>query len=166
MPRWEIAKCLWCCLKDPPCNYDLSEILSSLETRMKTLTAVYEDLMKKVELEEEHQRKRTHEVDDRIQRIETVGTMGPGVALLASWPILRAPKRLDLEASRSRKAQTILCPSTLKGLGPKANRLRNARSILRPGARTSHIPDVFLSRCFFFRPATPPNEAAYRLFMV
>ena len=70
MLGWEIVKCLWCCLRDPPCSYELPEILSSLETRMKTLTAVYEDVMEKVELEEEHQRKRTHEVGDWIQRIE------------------------------------------------------------------------------------------------
>ena len=61
---WEIVKCLWCCLKDPPCSYELLEILSFLETRMKTLMAVYEDVMEKVELEEEHKRKRIHKVDD------------------------------------------------------------------------------------------------------
>ena len=66
MLAWEIVKCLWSCLKDPPCSYELPEILYSLETRMKKLTTVYEDVMEKVELKEEHQRKRTHKVDDWI----------------------------------------------------------------------------------------------------
>ena len=135
MPRWENAKCLWCCLKDPPCNYELSGILSSLETRMKTLMAVYEDVMEKVELEEEHKKKRTHEVDDWIQSIGIVGTMGSGPAPLANWPSPKASKELGLEASQLRKARTILCPGTLKGLGPKANQFRNARPILRPRGR-------------------------------
>ena len=95
-----------------------------------------------------------------------VGTMGPGPAPLASWPSPRTPKGLGPEANRPRKAWTILRPGTPKGLGPKANRPRNVWPILCPGARASHIPDVFLPRCFLSRSATPPNEAACRLFMV
>ena len=52
-----------------------SKILPSLETKMKSLTAVYDDVMEMVELEEEHQRKRTHEVDDWIQRCYRVNKL-------------------------------------------------------------------------------------------
>ena len=117
-----------------------------------------------------------------------VGTMGPGSVPIVirpnprapkglcpkasrprnARPILRpgTPKGLGSKASRPRNALPILLPGTPKGLGPKASRSRNARSILRPGARVPHIPGDFLPRCLLSRSATPPNEAANRLFML
>ena len=95
-----------------------------------------------------------------------VGTMGPGSVPLASRPSPRAPKGLGPKANRPRNARPILRLGTPKGLGLKASRPWNARSILQPGARVPHIPDALLPRCLLSRSATPPNEAANRLFML
>ena len=117
-----------------------------------------------------------------------VGTIGPGPVPLASQPSPRAskglgpksnrrrnarpilrpgtPKGLGLKASQPRNARPILFPGTSNGLGLKASQLRNALSILGLGARMTHIPDAFLPRCLLSRSATPPNEAANRLFVL
>ena len=83
-----------------------------------------------------------------------------------AWPSPRAPLGLGPKASRPKNVRSILRPGTPKGLGTKASRSRNARSILRPGVRVPLIPDVFLPRCFLSRSETPPNETANRLFMI
>ena len=85
---------------------------------------------------------------------------------LTSQSSSRALMGLGPKANRLRNARSILCPNTPKGLGPKASRSRNARSILRSGARTPLIPDAFLPKCFLSRSATPSNETANRLFMI
>ena len=79
-----------------------------------------------------------------------MGTLGPGLAPLASRPNPRAPKGLGLEESRPRNARPTLRPGTSRGLGPEASRPTNDQPILRPGARVSHIPDAFLTQVLTF----------------
>ena len=64
---------------------------------------------------------------------ETVGTMGPGPAPLASRPNPRAPKGLGPEANRPRNARPVLRPGTPKRLGLEASKPRNAQPVLHPG---------------------------------
>ena len=49
-----------------------------------------------------------------------------------------------------RNAWPTLCPSTPRGLGPDTSRPRNARPVLRPGARVSHSPNVFFNSSAYF----------------
>ena len=63
----------------------------------------------------------------KYKGISSVGTMGLGPAPLANRPSPRAPKEL----------------------GPRASRSRNARPVLCPGARVSHIQMPFYSSVSF-----------------
>ena len=55
------------------------------------------------------------------------------------------------------------CP---KGIRPKSQPAQKRLVNPPPGHRVLHIPDAFLPRCLLSRSATPPNEAANRLFML
>ena len=79
-----------------------------------------------------------------------VGTLGPGLAPLASRPNPRVLKGKGPDTSCPKNARPTLRSGIPRGLGPDTSRPRNAQPILRPNARVSHSPSALFNSSIYF----------------